>query len=159
MKLSFYPSTVTEDMALCLCVSYVSACAGRDDFIPDEAAGALRGAAAVLVLVCWFVMSFLNGLRMRKRFALGMCLWLTLPPAIQLGVSGIRVIKFSDIGLAADKLCLIISRLPFAELEKAMGINGNIFSVMTAVLGLMLFGAGYLYTKKMIQGCERNDIL
>lgn len=146
-------------MALCLCVSYVSACAVRDDFIPDEAAGLLRGAAAVLTLVCWFSMAFLNGLRMRKPFALGMSLWLILPSVIQLAVSGIRAIKFSDMGLALDKLCLIISRLPFAELERASGINGNIFSVMTALLGLMLFGAGYLYTKKMIQGCERNDTL
>ncbi|MGN1101793.1 MAG: hypothetical protein ACI4RG_06340 [Huintestinicola sp.] len=159
MKLSFYPSTVTEDMALCLCVSYVSACVVRDDFIPDEAAGLLRGGAAVLTLVCWFSMAFLNGLRMRKGFALGMSLWLMLPSVIRLGVSGIRAIKFSDMGLAADKLCLIISRFPFAELERVSGINGNIFSVMTAVLGLMLFGAGYLYTKKMIQGCERNDTL
>lgn len=159
MKLSFYPSSVAEDMALCLCVSYVSACAGRDDFIPDEAAGVLRGAAAVLTLVCWFVMSFLNGLRMRKGFALGMSLWLTLSPVTGLLISGIRTLKFSDIGLAADKLCQICSRLPFSELERASGINGNIFSVMTALLGLMLFGAGYLYTKNMIQGCERNDTL
>lgn len=159
MKLSFYPSSVSEDIALCLCVSYVSACAGRDDFIPGEAAGFLKGGAAVLALVCWFVTAFINGLRMRKPFALGMCLWLTLPTAIQLAVQGIRTLKFSDIGLAADKLCQICSRLPFAELERASGINGNIFSVMTALLGLMLFGAGYLYTKKMIQGCERNDTL
>ncbi|WP_432651519.1 hypothetical protein [Huintestinicola sp.] len=159
MKLSFYPSSVTEDIALCLCVSYVSACAGRDDLIPDEAAGFLRGGAAVLTLVCWFAASFINGLRMRKKFALGMCLWLGVPTAIQLLISEVRAFKFSDIGLAADKLCQIISRLPFAELERAMGINGNIFSAMTALFGLMLFGAGYLYTKKMIQGCERNDIL
>lgn len=159
MKLSFYPSSAGEDIALCLCVSYLSACAYRDDFIPDGAAGLVRGSAAVLVLVCWFVTAFINGLRMRKRFALGMCLWLTLPTVIQLAVQGIRTLKFSDIGLAADKLCLMISRLPFAELERASGINGNIFSVMTAFLGLMLFGTGYLYTKKMIQGCERNDTL
>lgn len=159
MKLSFYHSSVSEDIALCLCVSYLSACVGRDDFIPDEAAGLVRGCAAVLVLMCWFAMSFINGLRMRKKFALGMCLWLTLPPVIQLAVQGIRMLEFSDIGLAADKLCQISSRLPFAVLEEAMGINGNIFSVMTAFLGLMLFGAGYLYTKKMIQGCERNDTL
>lgn len=159
MKLSFYRSSVREDIALCLCVSYASACAGRDEYIPDEAAGIVRGGAAVLVLVCWFAVSFINGLRMRKKFAIGMCLWLILPPVIQLAVQWIRPLKFSDIGLVADKLCQICSRLPFSELERAMGINGNIFSVMTALLGLMLFGAGYLYTKKMIQGCERNDTL
>lgn len=159
MKLSFYPSSPAEDIALCLCVSYLSACAGRDDFIPHEAAAFVRGAAAVLVLVCWFAAAFFNGLRMRKKFALGMCLWLCLPPVIQLITSGVRVLKFSGIGLAADKICALITRLPLAELEKASGINGNIFSVMTAAHGLMLFGAGYLYTKKMIQGCERNDTL
>ena len=159
MKLSFYPSSVSEDIVLCLCVSYVSACAGRDDFINDEAAGFLKGGAAVLVLVCWFVTAFINGLRMRKPFALSMSVWLICPTLIQLAVREIRTLKFSDFGLAADKLCQICSRLPFAELERVSGISGNIFSVMTALLGLMLFGAGYLYTKKMIKGCERNDTL
>lgn len=159
MKLSFYQSSVTEDIALCLCVSYVSACVGRDDMIPDEAAGLVRGAAAVLVLVCWFAASFLNGLRMRKHFAGAMCMWLVIPPVVQLLISRVSTLKFSEIGLAADKLCRIISRLPFSEIENASGINGNLFSVMTAALGLTLFGAGYLYTKKMIQGCERNDTL
>ena len=88
-----------------------------------------------------------------------MCLWLWVPPLIQLGISLVRPLKFSDMGLLADKLCQIITRLPFAQLESVTGINGNIFSAMTALLGLMLFGAGYLYTKKIIQGFERNDIL
>ena len=159
MKLSFYPSSVAEDIALCLCMSYASACVGRDDFIPEEYRGLLRGGMIVLAMLCWFTLSFINGLRMKKRFAAGMCICLWVPPVIQLSIALIRPLKFSDMGLLADKLCQIITRLPFAQLESVTGINGNIFSAMTALLGLMLFGAGYLYTKKIIQGFEGNDIL
>ena len=159
MKLSFYPSSAAEDIALCLCVSYSSACVGRDDFIPEEYRGLLRGGMVLLAMLCWLTLSFINGLRMKKRFAAGMCICLWLPPVIQLGISLIRPLKFSDAGLLADKACQIITRLPFAQLESVTGINGNIFSVLTAALGLLLFGAGYLYTKKIIQGFERNDIL
>lgn len=159
MKLSFYPSSAAEDIALCLCVSYASACAGRDDFIPEEMWGTVRGGAAVLTMLCWLTLSFINGLRMKKSFAGGMCICLWLPPVIQLGISLIRPLKFSDIGLLTDKLCQIITRFPFAQLESVTGINGNIFSAMTAALGLLLFAAGYLYTKRIIQCFERNDTL
>lgn len=159
MKLSFYPSSAAEDIALCLCMSYTSACVGRDDFIPEEYRGLLRGAVMLIAMLCWFTLSLINGLRMKKRFAAGMCICLWLPPVIQLEISLIRPLKFSDGGLLTDKACRIITRLPFAQLESVTGINGNIFSAMTALLGLMLFGAGYLYTKKMLQGFERNDIL
>lgn len=158
MKLSFYPSSAAEDIAFCLCMSYASACVGRDEFIPEEYRGLLSGTMIILTMLCWLTLSFINGLRMKKSFAAGMCLWLWVPPLIQLFVSLVRPLKFSDIGLFADKLCQIITRLPFARLESVTGINGNIFSAMTAFLGLMLFGAGYLYTKKII-GFERNDIL
>ena len=159
MKLSFYPSSAAEDIALCLCMSYASACVGRDEFIPEEYRGLFSGTMIILTMLCWLTLSFINGLRMKKRFAAGMCICLWIPPVIQLLISLIRPLKFSDMGLLADKLCQIITRLPFAQLESVTGINGNIFSAMTALLGLMLFGAGYLYTKKIIQGFERNDIL
>lgn len=159
MKLSFYPSSAAEDIALCLCMSYASVCVGRDDHIPEEYRGLLRGGMVLLAMLCWLTLSFINGLRMKKRFAAGMCICLWVPPVIQLSISLIRPLKFSDVGLIADKLCQVITRLPFAQLESVTGINGNIFSAMTALLGLMLFGAGYLYTKKIIQGFERNDIL
>ena len=159
MKLSFYPSSAAEDIALCLCVSYASVCVGIDDFITEEYRGLLRGGMVLLAMLCWLTLSFINGLRMKKCFAAGMCICLWIPPVIQLGISLIRPLKFSDMGLLADKLCQIITRLPFAQLESVTGINGNIFSAMTALLGLMLFGSGYLYTKKIIQGFERNDIL
>lgn len=158
MRISFYPSSAAEDILLCMGVSYFSACMGRDDYLPEEAAGFIRGGAMILCLLCWFVTAFFNGLRMRKSFAAGMCLCLVLPPVIGLGASGIRAVRFSEWGIAAEKLCSILSRLPYVELEKALGINGNAVSVMTAVLGLMLFGAGYLYTKKMLSDYERNDI-
>lgn len=158
MKLAFYPSSAFEDIALCIGISFLSACLGRDDHLPEEAAGVIRSAAMLLCIVCWLAMAFLNGLRMRKRFAAGMCLWLVLPPILQLGM-GIRAVRFSTLGIAADKLCRIIARLPFAELERASGINGYYFALMTAVMGLMLFGAGHFYTARLISNFERNDTL
>lgn len=158
MKFSFYPSSVPEDILLCLGITYLSACVGRDDFIPEAMAGIIRSGAMLLCILCWLVTAFFNGLRMRRRFAAGMCLCLILPPVIQLG-SVIRAFRFSEWGIAADKLCQIISRLPYMALEKVSGINGYFISVTTAVMGLMLFGAGYFYTKKMLSNIERNDIL
>ncbi len=158
MKLYFYPSSVFEDIALCLGINFLSACLGRDDHLPAGSAGIIRSGAMLLCILCWLVISFFNGLRMRGRFAAGMCVCLVLPPVIQLA-AGLRTFGFSLWGIAADKLCRIISKLPFAELERVSGINGNIISVTTAVMGLMLFGAGYLYTKNMISNLERNDTL
>ena len=159
MKLSFYPSSVSEDIVLCLGVTFLSACMSRDEYLPEAAAEIIRSGAMLLCILCWLAMAFLNGLRMRKRFAAGMCLCLILPPVIQLAVNNIRAIGFSEWGIAADKLCQLFSRLPYSELEKASGLSGNIISVLTAAMGLMLFGAGYLYTKKMISNFERNDTL
>ncbi|MCI7768074.1 MAG: hypothetical protein MSJ26_08890 [Oscillospiraceae bacterium] len=158
MRLSFYPSGTAEDIAICLGVTYLSACLGRDDHLPSEAAGMIRCGAMLLCMLCWLVMAFISGLRMRRRFAAGMCICLVLPAALQ-PLMGIRAVKFSAWGIAADKLCRIISRLPFAELERASGINGNVFSVLTAAMGLLLFGAGYFYTKKLLSNFERNDTL
>jgi len=159
MKLSFYQSRTGEDIALCMCVSYLSACTGRDDYIPEVFRESVRGGAVILLLLCWLCISFANGLRMRKGYAVGMCLCLTVPCAVGAVISAVSELRFSSAGILLDDICEVMGRLPYAELERISGINGNIFSVMTAGLSLLLFGAGYLYTKSLINNdCERNDI-
>ena len=91
---------------------------------------------------------------------MGMCLCLTAPCAVGAVISAVSELRFSAAGILLGDICELLGRLPFYELERISGINGNIFSVMTAGLSLLLFGAGYLYTKSLMNNdCERNDIL
>ena len=151
-KGKLYHSSVWEDVILCIGTSFFTASFNWDCYISDKLMSVVRVAALIVMLVCWWSLSFFNGLRMRKSFAVAACCFHVLPPLIYVAVSKIDILKFSDAGLLFSEAAVVFTMYPYKELEEAMGFNGMYFSAIMAVLCLLLYSAGYVYTKIIVLG-------
>lgn len=81
------------------------------------------------------------------------------PPLWTVTAGRLRAVKFSDAGILAGEISNIISRLPYIQLENASGFNGMLFSAAMAVICLMLFTAGYIYTRTLCGEFTEHSIL
>lgn len=159
--MKIYPSSVSEDILLCSGAVYASAAFATDLYILESVMLYVRPLWLVASIVIWCVLSFTNGLRLRKSFMLLSLAANAFPPMIFFIIGRVRIFKFSDIGILLSEISKIISRFPYLTLEEKTGINGMYFSLLTEVMCLLLFAAGYVYTKKTILAClnggaERN---
>ena len=152
VKGEFYHSAVSEDIILCIGTSFFTAAFNWDCYISDKIMSVVRIVALIIMLVCWWSLSFFNGLRMRKSFAAAACCFHMLLPLIYAAVSHIYILKFSDAGLLFSEAAVVFTKYPYKELEEATGFNGMYFSAFMAVLCLLLYSAGYVYTKIIVLG-------
>lgn len=146
-KLLSYPSKVYEDLLLCMAASYFTAAFNYDFYISGRIFDIGRWLCLALMLFCWASMSFTNGLKMRKSFIIGAFLWNGGLPLLKLLFMSVRSLKFSAAGLVIDKAVMILDEFPYYFIEKKFNINGLYVSVFMTVLYLLLFAAGYYYTK------------
>lgn len=153
-KFSLYPSSLAEDSALCICSFAFTAAFYGDNYLSAEIMEPVRTASLVIMALCWFVLSFFNGLRLRKGFTAAAALCFALPPAGELICANTRLLKFSDPGLLAREIYRYYTALVFSGIEEAMGISPAVSSFCMLGLCLMLFGAGFIYTKKNILASE-----
>ncbi len=152
-----YASRVYEDLLLCAAASYFTAAFNYDFYISGAVFTAGRYLSLAVMVLCWLVMSFTNGIRMRKSFIIGAFLWNGALPLLSIITGSVRALKFSKAGLLIDEVSMILCEFPYYELEKLTGIKGLYVSVVLAVLCLPVFAAGYYYTKKFIlNDIERN---
>lgn len=159
--MKIYHSSVYEDILICAGAVYASAAFATDLYIPESIMLYVRPLWLVTAILIWCVLSFTNGLRLRRSFMLLSLAANALPPLISFIIGRVRILKFSDIGILLSEISKIISRFPYLPLEEKTGINGMFFSILTEVMCLLLFAAGYVYTKKTILasrdgGAERN---
>ncbi len=152
----FYNSSLAEDLLLCTGAMYASAAFSTDLYIPESIMKYVRPLWLVAAMSIWCVLSFINGLRLRKGFLPASLGVNAAVPLIFLLTDKIRVLKFSDIGIFLREASKIISRFPYLSLEEKTGINGMYFSVLTEIMCLLLFAAGYVYTKRTILAPQKK---
>ena len=150
--LESFPSKVYEDLLLCMASSYFTAAFNYDFYISGRIFDIGRYLSLALMIFCWISMSFTNGLKLRRSFVVGAVLWNGGLPLLKIIFSGIRALKFSEAGLVINDLVMVLCEFPYYYAEKKFGINGLYISAVLAVVCLLLFAAGYLYTKKSPKG-------
>lgn len=149
-KKGFYSSSMPEDMIICAGASYCTAAFCCDNYLPENVMTAVRIASLCIMALCWWWLSFFNGLRKRKSFAVFSGAFNLLPPVLVFLINRFKTLKFSDLGILTSEISRIISRFPYKILENVSGINGMFFSAAMAVICLMLFSAGYIYTCRLL---------
>lgn len=156
-KKGWYCSSVAEDLLLCAAAAYFTGAFYIDRFLPEKITVIIQIAAFALMMLCWLVMSFFNGLRMRKRFIAASVCYLVLPACLYALINNIRALKFSDAGLVISAVTEAVGRFPYYGMEKIIGINGVYISAFTAVFCILLFLTGYIYTKNIVLGSAENQ--
>lgn len=149
-KVRLYPSSLWEDMLLCAGLSYAVACFNADSYISGELFTAAKLLAGLLMVLCWWYFSLMNGLRHRKRFLLFVILWQGAMPAAEIIINSVRAFKFSTAGLFLRELADILSGCPYSLMSSELSVNILYLQLTAFVICLLLFGAGYLYTNKAI---------
>lgn len=152
-----YPSSVTEDLIICMGAVYFTAAFCCDEYLTGKIMTLIRLVSTAAMLLCWFGMSFFNGIRMRKSFAVISSVFLLFPVAVFMLYEKVRIFRFSDIGLIAKKAAEITGVYPYLETERITGINGIYISALLCGVCLALFISGYYYTKINIIGDKRSD--
>lgn len=157
---SFYSSKVYEDLLLCMGASYFTAAFNYDFYISGSIFTVGRYLSLALMLFCWVTMSFTNGLRQRKSFIVGALCWNAGLPIVKILFTSVRALKFSKAGLVIKDIVMILNEYPYYYVEENFNISGLYVSAILAVVCLLLFAAGYYYTKtlpgKTGKAIERN---
>lgn len=150
IKFRLYPSSFMEDMLLCTGLSYAVGCFNIDIYISGGIFTAAKLAACFITVVCWVYVSFMNGLRHRKRFIALVVCWHGVIPLVGLLTEAVKAVKFSSAGLLINELSAQLSVYPFRLVSEISGADVLVFQMITLALCLLLFGAGYYYTNKAI---------
>ncbi|MDE6591493.1 MAG: hypothetical protein K2K57_00315 [Oscillospiraceae bacterium] len=149
-KVKLYPSSLWEDILLCAGLSYAVACFNADSYISGKLFTAAKLFAGLLMILCWWYFSLMNGLRHRKRFLLFVILWQGAIPAMGMIINSVRVLKFSTGGIFLRELVNILSDYPYLLMSLELSVNILYIQSTAFIICLLLFGAGYLYTNKAI---------
>lgn len=157
MKFRFYPSSFTEDMLLCTGLSYAAGCFNIDTYLSGDIFNAAKLAVCFISVVCWAYVSFVSGLRHRKKFLALIIGWHGVIPLSGFAVTSVRAIKFSSAGLLIHELSVQLSEYPFRLVSKASGADVCVFQVITLALCLLLFSAGHYYTNKVFPADETGN--
>ncbi len=149
-KVRLYPSSLWEDLLLCAGISYAVACFNADSYISGEIFTAAKLIAGLLMVLCWWYFSLMNGLRHRKKFLLFVILWQGAMPAAGIIINSVKALKFSPAGIFLRELANILSGYPYMLMSSELSVNILYLQLTAFIICILLFGAGYLYTQKAI---------
>ncbi|MDE7295294.1 MAG: hypothetical protein K2N72_12800 [Oscillospiraceae bacterium] len=149
-KVRLYPSSLWEDILLCAGISYAVACFNADSYISGKLFTAAKLLAGLLMVLCWWYFSLMNGLRHRKKFLLFTALWQGAMPVTGIIISSVKAFKFSTAGIFLSELANILSDYPYMLMSSELSVNILYIRSTAFIICLLMFGAGYLYTNKVI---------
>lgn len=149
-KKGLYPSRIYEDILMCVAASYFTACFSYDFYISGRLFTVLRVISLCFMLLCWMGLSLMNGLRMRKSFIAAALLWNTGLPLMSFICKNIESVGFTKIGIFIRNMTSVLCEYPYYEVMRRFNISGYVISFVLSAVCLLLFAAGYIYTKKII---------
>ena len=149
-KVRLYPSSLWEDILLCAGISYAVACFNADSYISGKLFTAAKLLAGLLMVLCWWYFSLMNGLRHRKKFLLFTALWQGAMPVTGIVINSVKAFKFSTAGIFLSELANILSDYPYMLMSSELSVNILYIRSTAFIICLLMFGAGYLYTNKVI---------
>lgn len=149
-KVRLYPSTFCEDLLLCTGLSYAVACFNADSYISGKLFTDAKLMAGLLMILCWWYFSLMNGLRHRKRFLIPVILWQGAMPLAGIIINSVRAVKFSTAGLFLHELAEQLSTYPYILMSSELSVNILYIQAAVFTICLLLFAAGHIYTSKAI---------
>ncbi|MGN0641713.1 MAG: hypothetical protein ACI4JJ_01085 [Huintestinicola sp.] len=153
-----YDGKVYEDLLFCFAAVYACGMFCNDRYLSDSVMNIVKPLTSVLMLLCLMIMSFINGCRHRKSFAIwSVCFWL-----IPLGVitlSAAEPFKFEVAAMTASAFARLLVLYPFGWLSEVTRLPNRLFPVIISVLTLAMFISGYIYTARLIRsiGSEAEE--
>jgi len=145
--LTNWKSTVIQDITLCSAVTLTCSFYEYEDFIPQIAAIAIRKISMVLLVICWFWCSFLNGYRKKYSFLVFTAAFWIMPRTVIIAEEHTGILdynKYLDAFSRFSRLMADTSLAGFGELLKS---NSLYLSIVLLMWCLCMFYAGGLVGK------------
>lgn len=146
---AFYASTVFEDIAVYIAVTYACAAFCLDFYLSDRLMAFVRPAVTLLMIAVRLFLALFNGLRLRRRYTAAVSALALLPLAVY-ACTFSEALRFTDFAVFFAPVCRVICFFPYYELEQISGIGGIYFSLVLFAAELIFFAVGYGYTKRNI---------
>jgi len=145
--LTNWKSTVIQDITLCFAVTLTCSFYEYEDFIPQIAAIAIRKISIVLLVVCWFWCSFLNGYRKKYSFLVFTAAFWIIPRIVIIAEEHTGILKYNKYLDAFSVCSRLMADTPLSGLGELLKSNSLYLSIALLTWCLCMFYAGKLVEK------------